>query len=56
MAIDLILDLRRGIIHVDTRIDVRCAHFRLWALERGEELGVDQRRLRVFELGGDIAC
>ena len=55
MLVDLVLDLRGGIVHVDARVDVGRAHLRLRALERGEELGVDERGLRVLELDGDVA-
>ena len=55
MFIDLILDLIRRIAHEDTRVRVGRAHFRLRALERREELGVDQGRFGVFELDGDVA-
>ena len=53
--IDLILDLIRRIAHEDTRVRIGRAHFRLWALEGREELGVDQGRFGVFELDGDVA-
>jgi len=50
MAVDLILNLIRGIAHVYARVDVRCAHLCLRTLQRGEELGVQQGRLRVSQL------
>jgi hypothetical protein len=50
MAVNLILDLIRGIVHVYARADVRCAHLCLRPLQRGEELGVQQGRLRVSQL------
>src|SRR6202050_3384370 len=41
MLIHLILDLRSSIAHVNTRVHVRGAHLRLWALEGWEEFGVE---------------
>ena len=55
VLVDLVLDLVRGIVHEYARVDVRRAHLRLWALQRGEELGVDERGLGVLELDGDVA-
>ena len=55
VLVDLVLDLRGRVVHVYARVHVRRAHLRLRALERGEELGVQQRGLRVLELHGDVA-
>lgn len=55
MAVDLVLDLCGRVRHVDARVGVRRAHLRLGALERREELGVDQCGLWVLELRGDVA-
>lgn len=55
MPIDLVLDLRGGVAHVDRRVRVARTHLRLRALERGEELRVQQRRLGVLELLRDVA-
>ena len=55
MLVDLVLDLVRGVVHVYARVDVRRAHLRLRPLQRGEELGVDERGLGVLELDGDVA-
>lgn len=55
MLVDLVLDLRGGVAHEDTRVRVRRAHLRLRALERGEELRVEQCGLLVLELRGDVA-
>lgn len=54
VLVDLVLDLVRRVRHEYTRVRVRRAHLRLRALQRGEELGVDQRRLRVLELRRDV--
>jgi hypothetical protein len=55
MAVDLILDLIRCVVHVYARVDVRRAHLCLRALQRGEELCVQQARLRVPQLVRDVA-
>ena len=55
MLVDLILDLRGRVAHVNARVEVRRAHLRLRALQRREELGVQERGLRVLELRGDVA-
>ena len=54
MAVDLILDLIRGIAHVYARVDVRRAHLCLRTLQRGKELGVQQGRLRISQLVRDV--
>ena len=56
MPVDLVFDLPGCVAHEDARVDVRCAHLRLRALQRGEELGVEERGLGVLELDGDVAC
>ena len=50
MPVNLVLDLVGSIRHEDARIDVGRAHFRLRPLKGGEELGMDQSGLGVFEL------
>ena len=55
VAVDLVLDLIRRIIHVYARVGVRRAHLGLRALQRGEEFGVQQRRLWVPQLVRDVA-
>ena len=55
VLVHLVLDLRGRVRHEDARRGVARAHLRLRALQRGEELAVQQRRLRVLELGGDVA-
>lgn len=42
MLIDLILDLTGSVRHIDRGIGVAGAHLRLRALQRREELGVDE--------------
>ena len=54
MAVDLILNLIRGIAHVYARVDIRRTHLCLRTLQRGEELGVQQGRLRVSQLLRDV--
>lgn len=54
MLIDLILDLVCRIGHVDRRVGITGAHLRLRALQGGEELRVNEQRLGVLELGGNI--
>jgi hypothetical protein len=56
MLIDLILDLRWRVRHIDTRIRIRCAHLRLWTLKSGEELGVYEGWFGVSEFLRDVAC
>ena len=55
VLVDLVLDLRRRVGHVDARVRVRRAHLRLRALQRREELGVQQCRLRVLQLRRDVS-
>lgn len=55
VLVDLILDLVRRVGHVYTRVQVRRAHLGLWALQCGEELGVDEGGFRVFELDGNVS-
>lgn len=54
MAVDLVLNLIRGVAHVYARVDVRRAHLCLRSLQRGEELGVQQGRLRISQLVRDV--
>jgi hypothetical protein len=54
MVVDLILNLIRGIAHVYARVDVRRAHLCMRTLQHGEELGVQQGRLRVSQLVRDV--
>jgi len=56
MLPDFIPDLRLRIAHADGRVGVAGRHLRLWALQRREELGVQQRRLGVLEPRGGVAC
>lgn len=53
--VDFVLDLIRGVGHEDARVDVRCAHLGLGSLEGREELGMDQRRLRVLQFYGNVS-
>jgi hypothetical protein len=54
VLVDLVLDLVRRVRHVDRAVRVARAHLRLRALQRGEELGVHERGLRVLELLRDV--
>lgn len=53
--VDFVLDLIRGIGHEDARVDIRCAHLGLGPLEGREELGMNQRRLRVLQFHGNVS-
>ena len=55
MAVDLIFDLIRRIVHVYARVDVGRAHLCLRTLQSGEEFRVQKRRLRVPQLVSDVA-
>lgn len=55
VLVDLVLDLVRCVAHEDTRVRVGRAHLRLRALQCGEELGMQERRFRVFQFGSDVA-
>ena len=54
MLIDLILDLIWLVRHENATVWVAGAHFRLRALESGEELGVDEGGFWVLQFHGDI--
>lgn len=55
MLIHLILNLRRLVRHINTTVRVARAHLGLRALQRGEELCMQQRGLGVLELLRDVA-
>lgn len=55
VAVDLVLDLVGRVVHVYARVDVGRAHLRLRTLQRGEEFRVQQGRLGVPQLLGDVA-
>jgi len=55
MTVNLILDLVGRVVHVYARIDVGCAHLCLWTLQSREEFCVQQSRLGVPQLVGDVA-
>jgi len=55
MSVNLVLDLTRSIGHVDRAVRVRGAHLGPRALQRREELGVQERRFGVSEFSGDVA-
>ena len=55
MSVDLVLDLVRGIRHVDRRIGVRGGHLGLSTLERWQEFAVQETWLGVFELVRDVS-
>lgn len=55
MLIDLALNLIRRVRHEDPGRRVACAHLRLRALQRWEELAVQEHRLGVLELLRNIA-
>ena len=52
--IDLILYLIRGVGHEYGRVRITGGHLCLWALQRGEELGMNQAGLGVFQLLGHV--
>ncbi len=55
MAVDLILDLIGHVVHVYARVDVGRAHLCLRALQSGKKFRVQQSRLWVPQLVGDVA-
>lgn len=55
IPIDLILDLIRGIRHINRRIRIRRTHLGRCALKCGKELGMQERGFRVSKLRGNIA-
>ena len=55
MAVDLIFDLIRRVVHEYARVDVGRAHLCLWTLQSGEEFCVQQSGLGVPQLVSDVA-
>lgn len=54
MLIDLVLDLRCRVTHINARIRIRRAHFCLWALQGGEKFRVQEGGFRILELDSNI--
>lgn len=55
VLVNLIFDLIRCISHINGRICVACGHLGLRTLQSGEEFGMDQGGLGVFQLGSSVA-